>query len=55
MFSILGFAHSHTRRVDKDVCFLKRLFYTKKQGKKVNKDWKKLETMKKLKNSEKNK
>jgi ATP/ADP translocase len=34
---------------------LKRFFYTKKQWKKVNKDSKKLETMKKIKNSEENK
>jgi hypothetical protein len=36
-------------------CFLKRLFYTKKQLQKVNKDWTKLETMKKIKDSEENK
>jgi hypothetical protein len=34
-------------------CFLKRLFYTKKQWKKVNKDCTKLETMKKIKNRKK--
>jgi hypothetical protein len=34
---------------------LKRLFYTKNQWKKVNKDCKKLETTKKIKNSEENK
>jgi hypothetical protein len=39
----------------KKLCFLKRLFYINKQWKKVNKDCKKLETMKKIKNSEENK
>jgi hypothetical protein len=35
--------------------FFETLFYSKKQWKKVNKDCKKLETMKKIKNSEENK
>jgi hypothetical protein len=36
-------------------CFLKRLFTLKNSEKKVNKDNKKLETMKKIKNCEENK